>query len=161
MRHALRKERKYLPVIGFHLKMKLEWQHVNMLANYFNGLINICGSADVGQDASYTCGMHLCFCKWIAWTKRFPQLLQGNGFSPVWIRWCIFKFPKWENLFPHSSQGNGFSPVWVYWCLFKGLRWVKVFPHSSQRNGFFPLCPNWCTWRWTNWAKLWPHWSQE
>ncbi len=42
--------------------------------------------------------------------KRWPQISQGYGFSPVCVRRCRFMLGRLVKLFPQISQMNGFSP---------------------------------------------------
>lgn len=50
----------------------------------------------------------------------FPQILQRNGFSPVWARLtCTFKFSLKLKALPHVSQTKGFSPVCIFMWAFR------------------------------------------
>lgn len=42
--------------------------------------------------------------------KRWPQISQGYGFSPVCVRRCRFILGRLVKLFPQISHMNGFSP---------------------------------------------------
>ena len=60
--------------------------------------------------------------------KPFPQRLQTNGRSPVWILVWIFRAPDWVKHFPHWVQRYGFSPVWVLWWARTPARWGNPLP---------------------------------
>ena len=38
------------------------------------------------------------------WVYCFPQILQENGFSPVWVTKCLFMVVTQTNLLPQTPQ---------------------------------------------------------
>jgi len=70
--------------------------------------------------------------KWLLRLKLFPHILQGYGFSPVWILVWTFKVLRWVKCFPHILQENGFSPVWVLWCFSIWDRNLKALAQTSH-----------------------------
>ena len=81
-----------------------------------------------------------CICNSLTCVNGFPQILQLNGFSPMWVLRWLSKWPDYLDDVPHCFQQNGFSPEWVLWCIFKSPMCIKAFSHWSHWNDFSQFC---------------------
>ena len=60
----------------------------------------------------------MCVLRCGRWRNFESQIVQENGFSPVWERIWIPRVLLWLNFCSHILHANGFSPVWVRSWLF-------------------------------------------
>ena len=61
-------------------------------------------------------------------------MLQGYGFSPIWIRRCLLRHPWFENCLPHNLSWYVFFPLWMLRCgciwHFLLLFWVNYLSYT-------------------------------
>ena len=102
-----------------------------------------------------------CFSWFRLFVKDFPQWMQANGFSPVWVLLWHFNAPGCVNETLHIVHEYGLNPEWIFSWVYRLLAFINPLSQCLHENFFWM---EWvCLWLYSPWEilKVLPHKLQE